>query len=557
MGQSTYLKVLIIFIGGLCALLGLLVLIGWHTANEQLIQVLPIFVPMQYNTALGFLFAGLGLLVIILNQHDLLGKILFSIVGAIGLLTILQYLLGISFGIDEILMEHYITVETSHPGRMAPNTALCFLLTSVAIILALSKEYKKIRISGVLGSLVFGLGLVAFVGYLINMEVTYGWGKLTNMAVHTALGFMTMGTGITSFSIFKEINYSVGNRINNDFWLSGYSFTFALTIFFIDLSLPLGIAAGTLYVPIMLFAWFIKRQYITQVLVGLASLLIFLGFIFSKGGAEQWMVIANRGFSVMVIWVVGALLYNIKKKEYALLTTNNELDLHLVQLKNKNKELAQFTYIASHDLQEPLRTVTNFTKLFEEQYQEKLDEQANLYLAFISQASNRMSNLIKGLLDYSRIGHSKSMSYVDLNSLLKELQVDLHSTIDETGTKFKIEALPKVKGFKVELGLLFQNLILNAIKFRRQKEYPEIIISARDKLEHYEFSVRDNGIGIANEYHDKIFSIFKRLHTQKEYEGTGIGLAHCEKIVALHEGTIRVSSVPEQGSNFIFTIKKY
>jgi len=556
MKQTTLLKGLIIFIGGLCVMLGLLVLIGWYTNNEQLIQVLPIFVPMQYNTALGFLLAGTGLWAIFKNR-EFHGKIIYSLVGIIGLLTLVEYIAEINLGIDELLMQHYITVETSHPGRMAPNTALCFLLTSIATLLVLEKDYKKVQISGVLGSLVFGLGLVAFVGYLINMEVTYGWGKLTNMAVHTALGFMALGTGITIISIYKELHRSNGIRFSNDFWLSGYAFALALIIFFIDLSTPLGIATGTLYVLILLFAWFIKQQYITHVLVFFTTLLIVLGYFNSVGGSEQWMVIANRSFSIMVIWVVARLLYVIKKKENTLVMTNNDLDQHLVQLKNKNKELAQFTYIASHDLQEPLRTVTNFTKLFEEQYKERLDEQANTYLYYITQASKRMSNLIKGLLDYSRIGHNKHMSNVDINELLKELQIDLHSTIDETGTSFNIGALPKVKGFKVELGLLFQNLILNAIKFRQEKENPNIIITAKDEVDFYEFSVEDNGIGIANEHHKKIFSIFQRLHTQRKYEGTGIGLAHCQKIVELHQGTIRVSSIPERGSKFIFTIKKY
>ncbi|MBT8183786.1 MAG: hypothetical protein KJN76_03015, partial [Eudoraea sp.] len=397
MKQSTYLKGLIIFISGLCIMLGLLVLIGWYTKNQQLIQVLPILVPMQYNTALCFLLSGTGLMAVYKNRVSL-GKTIFIIIGTVGLLTLFEYLLGINFGIDELMMQHYITVETSHPGRMAPNTALCFLLTSVASLLAVQKDLKKVQIGGVLGSLMFGLGLVAFVGYLINMEVTYGWGRLTKMAVHTALGFMALGMGITIFSIYKELNNPFWNRRKIDFWLSGYSFSFAFIIFFADLSLPLGIATGTLYVLILLFAWFIKQQYITHILAGLTTMLIIFGFFFSTGGAENWMVIANRTFSVMVIWVVAALLYNIKKKEKALVITNNELDQNLVQLKNKNKELAQFTYIASHDLQEPLRTVTNFTELFEQQYKGQLDKQAKEYLRFITLASRRMSDLIKGLL---------------------------------------------------------------------------------------------------------------------------------------------------------------
>lgn len=555
MRQTIALKATILAISILCLILGVLVLIGWHTHNVQFIQVLPMFVPMQYNTALGFLLAGIGLLSV-LKDKKILGTLLFFIIGVLGILTLFEYIIGVNLGIDELMMKHHITVETSHPGRMAPNTALCFLLTATAMFLSLNKNQKTVQISGVLGSMVFGLGLVAFVGYLIDMEVTYGWGKLTKMAVHTAFGFMALGMGITSFSMHKEFQTLAVSRPNNDFWITGYALSVSLIIFFIDLSLPLGISTGILYVLIILFAWFIKRRYITLILTFHTILLVLLGYLFSEGGAETWMVISNRSFSIMVICVVARLLFLIKKKNSVLELTNAQMDLNLAELKNKNKELEQFTYIASHDLQEPLRTVMDFTDLLEKKYKEKLDEEADKYLYFISRASKRMSNLIKGLLDYSRIGYNKEKTNVDVNKVLDDLQVDLHSTIDETGTGFDIGPLPKIRGFKVELGLLFQNLILNAIKFRKDMEKPHIAITARDKIKYYEFSVQDNGIGIAEEHQKKIFSIFQRLHTQKEYEGTGIGLAHCKKIVELHQGTIRVSSTPNCGSEFIFTIKK-
>lgn len=555
MKHSSLLKILITSICILCILLGILVLVGWYTDNVRLIQVLPFFVPMQYNTALGFLLSGIGLLAALKNKK-IIGYILFFIVGIMGLLTLLEYLLKVNFGIDQLLMEHYITVETSHPGRMAPNTALCFLLTAIAMILSIRTGHKKIQVSGVIGSLVFGLGIVAFVGYLINMEVTYGWGKLTKMAVHTALGFIAMGIGITLHSLYKRLFFMLTHKFNNDLWITGYAFSFSLIIFFMDLNLPLGIATGTLYVLIILFAWFIKQQHMIGILAIFTTLLIILGYFYSIGGAELWMVIANRAFSIMVIWVVAGLLFNIKKKENRLIATNKKLDLNLLELTNKNKELAQFTYIASHDLQEPLRTITNFTELFQQQYKDAFDEEAKTFLGFIMQASNRMRNLIKGLLDYSRIGHNKEKTTVDINKVLDELQIDLKSIIDETNTKFNLQPMPKIKGYKVELGLLFQNLILNAIKFRKEKVDPNITISVNEIDSFYEFSVKDNGIGIANQYQKKIFSIFQRLHSKEKYEGTGIGLAHCQKIVELHQGKIWVNSTPNEGSSFFFTIKK-
>ena len=555
MKQSIFLRQLIKSAAIVSVLLGLLVLIGWYSHTVELIQVLPIFVPMQYNTALGFLLGGSAIL-LIYHKKMALSRVLLAIVGCIGFLTLVEYSMGVNLHIDELFMKHYITVETSHPGRMAPNTALCFLLSSVALSLTVGKGTKKMQISSILGALIFGLGIIAFIGYLIGMEVTYGGGKLTRMAVHTAIGFMILGTGVTALNLYQENHYSGKKNLNKDAWLMGYAFSLALIIFFIDLSLPLGVAIGIPYVLFVLFAWFIKQEGITTVLAICSTVLILAGYIYSAEGSASGIVIANRVFAIMAVWMVAGLVHHIKRKETDLLLSNQQLDQHVLELSNKNKELAQFTYIASHDLQEPLRTVTNFTHLFEKQYREVLDEQANTYLQFIAQASRRMSGLIKGLLDYSRIGHNREMTYVDLEKILDELKIDLHSKIDETGAKFRVGPLPKIRGFRVELALLFQNLILNAIKFRRKEEKPEIIITAKDRIGFFEFIVQDNGIGIAEEHQKKIFSIFQRLHTRKEYEGTGIGLAHCQKIVELHQGTIRVSSVPEQGSKFIFTIKK-
>ncbi len=185
-----------IIVGGFTALLGLIVLVGWHAHVPRLIQVFPGFVAMQYNTALCFLLSGISLLLI---QNKLIkgGNIAMLVVGLIGFLTLLEYLLNINIGIDEMFMNHYITIETSTPGRMAPNTALCFLLSSLVVFLS-SKDIKNIQIGGVLGTGVFGLSLVAFIGYIIGIEVTYGWGQLTQMAIHTAFGFMILAVGLTT-----------------------------------------------------------------------------------------------------------------------------------------------------------------------------------------------------------------------------------------------------------------------------------------------------------------------------------------------------------------------
>ena len=196
-------------IGGVLSLiLGASVLFGWYTNNIVLIQVSAAFVPMQYNTALGFLLSGLGLILAIRGSRG--AGACGILVMLIGILTLAEYLFGIDLSIDQLLMQHYITVETSHPGRMAPNTALCFSLIGISLTLLVHSKtvWRPYVVVGTLGSLTLGLGIVAMAGYAFSIETAYGWGNLTRMAVHTATGFMILGLAVTSFAWFRSISDS-------------------------------------------------------------------------------------------------------------------------------------------------------------------------------------------------------------------------------------------------------------------------------------------------------------------------------------------------------------
>jgi light-regulated signal transduction histidine kinase (bacteriophytochrome) len=225
------------------------------------------------------------------------------------------------------------------------------------------------------------------------------------------------------------------------------------------------------------------------------------------------------------------------------------------KMEAKNKELEQITYIASHDLQEPLRTISGIVNIMNQQYMEQLDEDADKYLKFMKDASERMRNLIKGLLDYSRVGKGNELTYFDCKETISEIREDLAAFISESHSQIVIEGdLPYLRGYKTEFRLLLQNLISNAIKFRKKNVNPEIKISAVKEYNCWKFTIKDNGIGIEPKYQEKIFMIFQRLHNRSEYEGTGIGLSHCKKIVELHGGKIWVDSRLEHGSTFYFTI---
>ena len=244
--------------------------------------------------------------------------------------------------------------------------------------------------------------------------------------------------------------------------------------------------------------------------------------------------------------------------ERGLRTLNEELEQRVkdrtTDLQRSNEELEQFAYVASHDLQEPLRMIVSYLQLLERRYGEKLDAEGRQFMDFAVDGGRRMQTLIQDLLAFSRVGtRTKPFQPVDLGHALAGALANLQVVIGETGATITHDTLPTVTGDATQLTLLLQNLISNAIKFRG-KEPPKIHVSCERGAHEWHFGVRDNGIGIEPQYFDRIFVIFKRLHSREKYPGTGIGLAVCKKIVGRHGGQISVESEPGKGSAFSFTI---
>ncbi len=224
------------------------------------------------------------------------------------------------------------------------------------------------------------------------------------------------------------------------------------------------------------------------------------------------------------------------------------------KLLHSNRDLEQFAYVASHDLQEPLRAVTSYAQLFARKYQSNLDAQADKYINYIVEGATRMQQLIDDLLNFSRIGtHGKELPLIDLETIIATVRRHLKIAIAKSHAVVTSECLPTVTGDKTQLTQLFQNLIANAIKFRKS-EPPQIQIKAVQQGKEWLISVSDNGIGMEAEYFERIFIIFQRLHSRAEYPGTGIGLAVCKKIVERHGGRIWVESMVGVGTTFYFTI---
>src|SRR3989441_1024190 len=239
-----------------------------------------------------------------------------------------------------------------------------------------------------------------------------------------------------------------------------------------------------------------------------------------------------------------------KKAEAALREAHEEL-------KRSNAELEQFAYVASHDLQEPLRMVSSYTQLLMRRYGDKLDGDAKDFTAFIVDGATRMKQLIEDLLAYSRVGtRDKNFKPVDAESSLKRALTNLRAAIQDSGATVTQDKLPTIHCDEVQLAQLFQNLIGNALKFRKPDVAPAVHVGAADQGAEWEFMVRDNGIGIEPQYFERIFMVFQRLHDKGEYPGTGIGLAIVKKVVERHGGRIWLQSQPGAGTTFHFTMPK-
>jgi light-regulated signal transduction histidine kinase (bacteriophytochrome) len=235
----------------------------------------------------------------------------------------------------------------------------------------------------------------------------------------------------------------------------------------------------------------------------------------------------------------------------------NGVVYHLYYILESSKtEVAQLVYSVAHDLLDPVNSISAYSKLLAEEHHSQLDSEGNLFVDFISKSAKRMQSTIKSLLDFTKLNSKEDFAATNLNQVIQEVQEDLSLVIKESNAKILFEKLPTVMGSSVYLRLLFQNLIGNAIKFTRKDDQPFVFISSEERNSDWLFQVKDNGIGIPSENLEAIFSIFKKLHTTSEYEGTGIGLAHCKKIVALHGGTIWAESEIGKGTVIYFTLPK-
>lgn len=295
----------------------------------------------------------------------------------------------------------------------------------------------------------------------------------------------------------------------------------------------------------------VRKAIKTSIMEGIPLETIFRTHHLSTGSMKyittKGLVTKDKDNSITGMIGVAFDVTEMKKDTERLLLKLNE------ELLRSNKELEQFAYIASHDLQEPLRMVSGFTQLLEKRYGDKLDENAREYIHYAVDGANRMSGLINGLLAYSRVHtRGKEFTVVNLNSVINQVQSNLQMQIQEKKAEISVDSLPLIIADEGQMIHLIQNLLSNALKF--SEGIPKIHIWAQESSDSVTFAVKDQGIGIEPQYFSRIFQIFQRLFPTNKYDGTGIGLAICKRIVERHEGTIWVESEPGKGSTFFFNI---
>ncbi|MCL5960742.1 MAG: ATP-binding protein [Chloroflexi bacterium] len=517
------------------SLIGLLVLVGW-TLDIEILKTFHYSVVVMFpNAAIAFVLAGVSLWLLQSERTNEwkrgIGRVCALLVILIGLLTLIEYLLGWNLGIDQLIFrQSLLTVETAFPGRVPPNAALNFVLIGVALLLLDVQTPRGYRPAQFVILVEGMIGLLALVGYTYGRPALYGIGSYTAIALQGSVAFLLLCLGVLLARPDK-------------------GFVAALTS---------GGAGGVTIrrlLPFILIAPLLLDQ---LALAGQRAALYDPGF-----EAAVHTVLIMVAFAAVVSVTTGSLERIDARRsgaEAELRRLNEELELRVkertAELERSNADLQQFAYVASHDLQEPLRMVASYVQLLARRYQGKLDSDADEFIAYAVDGATRMQVLINDLLAYSRVGtRGRPPAATEASAALQEAMSNLQFAIEESGAEITHDALPAVQADRPQLVQLFQNLIGNSIKFHGE-ETPRIHVSAEPKGSDWVFSVRDNGVGIAPEYFQRIFLLFQRLHGRAEYRGTGIGLAICKRIVERHGGRIWVESEVGRGSIFYFSLPR-
>ena len=513
--------------GGLVALaIGLAVIAAWVTGHGLATRLSPDWTAIQPNAGIVLVLLGLALQL----GPTRVSAVPAALAGGIGGITLLEYLLDWKGGIDNLLIVSNFGVP---PGRMAPNTALAVFVAGAVLSIRGLRAAAQVQLLASAGSVLAGFSFVEAAGHLTGLGGSYAWGSATAMPFGTAVALCAFGVGLMAaarISVYLRDPEPVPGA-----WLP----------------VPLGVAALT--VATTLWQGIVSTGAPTISVRSASWVFITLAVFLTAGSvlSLQMRESAQRA------------LRRAERAEQALVAAALELENRAVllersvsELQRSNRELQDFAYVASHDLQEPLRVVAGYVQLLERRYKGQLDADADEFIGFAVDGANRMKRLIQDLLTYSRVGsRGHPFAPTDLQAVATRSLATLDLALHECGGTIEVGALPTVLADEVQLEQLVTNLLGNALKFAAPDRPPVVAMTSQRVDGGWEVRVSDNGIGIAPQHWDRVFRMFQRLHGVDDYPGTGIGLAIAHRIVARHGGEIWVADSAEgRGTTICFTL---
>ena len=634
-------------------LIGLLVLVGWQFDIEILKRMITGFVAMNPVSACCFILLSASFLLITghPNKRPALfaGYFIAGIVSTIGFLKVLDLVFDFHINPDLILYVGKIKATTIYgrPNFMAPNTAMCFLLSGLSLLIFHSKSQRKLPAVQLIALIVSFLGLLSILGYVYQVRSFYEVPLFIPMALPTSICFFLTATSILlaqpAKGLMRDFTSTSSGSVNAHAlipaaiivptllglfrlygdWAGLYSKEFGVAVF--ALSIIIVFLGLIWYNSILLNKRDLLKKQSEEALEKSRQEIIYLGGLVEKSSdgiismdadfkIKTWNKGAESIYGFTSAEVVGkgsrevlqsdtsvAQLDDLRKNIIShgywtgeinqfskkgepvscLLSTTvlknedqvttgyltivkditerkkkeNRIIESEAKLKKANEEMEAFTYSVSHDLRAPLRSIVGFTSILEDDYTNKLDDEAKRLMGVIKRNTLKMGTLIDDLLTFSKLSKQDILkTVVHTNDLVKEVITELDEKHDRNNIEWCISTLPDMFADINSIRQVWVNLLSNAIKYSGKKEDPKIIINANGKDHHAVFSVQDNGVGFDQKYSHKLFKVFQRLHGASEFEGTGVGLAIVEKIISKHGGKVWVEAEQGKGATFSFSL---